>query len=143
MEDEEGGGARTAGSPLLWKLLMMAKGKPRLPQLWPAARGLGPILLPPPRTRGKHTKHTLVTRKPDWGGGGRLQPSPRPQGTYLGLLRGEGLLPLLVRVDEAAQSRRNWKRRRAQRLPPPPCVPAPTPSPAGSTSSGSQRALPS
>ena len=29
MEDEEGGGARTAGSPLLWKLLMMAKGKPR------------------------------------------------------------------------------------------------------------------
>ena len=80
------------------------------------------------RTRGKHTKHTLVTREPDWGGGG-LQPSPRPQGTYLGLLRGEGLLPLLVRVDEAAQSRRNWKRRPAQRLPPAPCVPAPTPLP--------------
>ena len=84
------------------------------PGVWGQSSGLLSSLL---RARGEHILATM-----EQGGRGALQLSPRPQGTYLGLLRGRGLLPLLVRADEAAKSRRNWKRYLAQRPPPTPCA---------------------
>lgn len=135
MEDEEGGGARTAGSPLLWKLLMMAKGKPRPPQLWPAARGLGPILLPPPWGQGASTPSTPWWQGNQIGeGGGACSHHQGPRGHTLAFLEARGFFRFLwgwTRPRRAGGTGRDGGLSGCPRRPvcllPPPLPPAPPP----------------